>query len=498
MEKSIKTLRNSEKAITLIALVITIIVLLILAGISISMLSGDNSILQKATEAKQVNDKAKVIEQARLDILAKMAEKRGEDLEEDEIKTILGTYFNNVPEDLSDLTKVLTPKNCSYTVNLSEVLNGVNIATSEDTGVKDKNGTVIASTTETTPFLPDPSNDEITNNDLSTGLTIKDGNNNEWVWIEVPKSVTASATDDAGIKTALENYVYVQSAKNADGTDTGSPLLTKTSGEEATKDYKTTTAGYTDTHYDGCGLSSGDYATKYSAMLNSIKANGGFYIGKYEAGYELPQGSTNFRSDSNKSSTSDHTAVIKQDAYPYNYVTCSQAEDLAEGFATGTKTTTLMFGIQWDLVLKHLNNKGISVADLPSDSGDWGNYYDTNKTFTVTRGKYWDFMNYSDGFVNLASRSSKTVPSNAPVALSTGATTRNMKKNIYDLAGNMFEWTLEKASISGVPCASRGGSFVVTGSYNPASYRGSRNATDSGYDYRFSCFTLLNMCSTKY
>ena len=49
MEKIIK--ETNEKGITLIALVITIIVLLILAGISISMLSGNNSILQRATDA---------------------------------------------------------------------------------------------------------------------------------------------------------------------------------------------------------------------------------------------------------------------------------------------------------------------------------------------------------------------------------------------------------------------------------------------------------------
>ena len=52
MEKFLK----QKKGITLIALVITIIVLLILAGISISMLSGDNSILQKAIEAKNKTD----------------------------------------------------------------------------------------------------------------------------------------------------------------------------------------------------------------------------------------------------------------------------------------------------------------------------------------------------------------------------------------------------------------------------------------------------------
>ena len=59
---------NNRKGITLIALVITIIVLLILAGISISMLSGDNSILTRGAEAKTSSDKATIEEELRLAI----------------------------------------------------------------------------------------------------------------------------------------------------------------------------------------------------------------------------------------------------------------------------------------------------------------------------------------------------------------------------------------------------------------------------------------------
>ena len=49
-------LRKNNRGITLIALVVTIIVLLILAGISISMLTGQNGILNRATEAKELSD----------------------------------------------------------------------------------------------------------------------------------------------------------------------------------------------------------------------------------------------------------------------------------------------------------------------------------------------------------------------------------------------------------------------------------------------------------
>ena len=127
---------SNFSGITLIALVITVIVLLILAGISISMLSGNNSILQKATQAKENTERTQIIENARLDILACITDKKGNDLTADEIKEILGIYFtsNTIPEDLTDLTQEMTTKSGTYKVKLSEVLNGANIASPTETG----------------------------------------------------------------------------------------------------------------------------------------------------------------------------------------------------------------------------------------------------------------------------------------------------------------------------------------------------------------------------
>ena len=61
-----KRLEGKNKGITLIALVITIIVLLILAGISIAMLTGENGILTKADEAKRETRRQEIIESAKL------------------------------------------------------------------------------------------------------------------------------------------------------------------------------------------------------------------------------------------------------------------------------------------------------------------------------------------------------------------------------------------------------------------------------------------------
>lgn len=132
MENRTKKSLKTSNGITLIALVITIIVLLILAGISISMLSGDNSILQKATDAKTNTERANVIELAKTDILGQIAENKGETISETELKTILGKYFeefnDELPEDLSGTTITLTAKEVygGYTnIALSDIYNGL-------------------------------------------------------------------------------------------------------------------------------------------------------------------------------------------------------------------------------------------------------------------------------------------------------------------------------------------------------------------------------------
>ena len=132
MKKSIKTLKNSEKAITLISLVVTIIVLLILAGISISMLSGDNGLLTRTTDAKERSGRAEVIEKAKLDVLAQIAENKGETISKDQLKTILNEYFLNInnleiPDDLSssDITLNANETYGGYqNISLSDIYNG--------------------------------------------------------------------------------------------------------------------------------------------------------------------------------------------------------------------------------------------------------------------------------------------------------------------------------------------------------------------------------------
>ena len=430
--------RNS--GITLVALIITIIVLLILAAVSIATLTGENGILTRANDSKKQTEIASVKEQAQLDIVNWIAERleNGEDttLDDTIIKNIIETanasntdkYYKELQSD-----KIITPS--GYEILYSELYSNGNGGSGETGG--------LPSTDETQPYLPDD-NSTVIEDDLEKGVVVKDGNDNEWVWIVVPKSVTASSTTDGDIENALIGY--------------------------ATK-YR---SSYTDTWYEGCGLSQSKYEENYSKMLQSIKANGGFYIGKYEVG-----------SFDNPVTSSDNTrqAVIQQGAYPYNYVTCSQAEEIAEGLATGGKTSTLMFGIQWDLVLAYLESKGVPAADLNDDSSSWGNY--ANNSFPVAEGNKYAIYNQSTSQLG----EWNPVPSDYEkpnsgteswVLLSTGAVEDNSKMNIYDLAGNVYEWTLEKSTRTDYPGAIRGGRYYSNGSVNPAYHRNNYSTSDSG------------------
>ena len=331
-------------------------------------------------------------------------------------------------------------------------------------------------TDETKPYLPSGfTKDENTN--LDNGLVIRDGTGNEYVWVEVPTSIydnadyntetntgdkkPASKDDAEKIEYCLKKYA---SAYRKDGF-----------ADEYIED--TTTGWFTDkTAYDNAK----------NTMLKSVYENGGFYVGRYEAGI-------------NESRTSDETEptatpLSQQNMCPYTYITRTQAKQLAEKVNSGGYTSSLMFGIQWDLMLAHIQNKGgVDVTTLTNDSTNIGNYYNNKWNVTNDKAKYNE-----DGTEWKNCPYQKTTETG--ILLTTGASETFAKMNIYDVAGNVFEWTLEGnqnatvvsstgirlASLinskvspirmavadASIPCVDRGGYYNSYGAYGPASYRG--------------------------
>ena len=89
---------KEKKGITLIALIITIIVLLILAGISINLIMGDNSIIKKSKTAGMKTDRAEIIEESKTEIAGYQTENLDNRISKSQLKEILDKYFKEVPE----------------------------------------------------------------------------------------------------------------------------------------------------------------------------------------------------------------------------------------------------------------------------------------------------------------------------------------------------------------------------------------------------------------
>lgn len=89
------------------------------------MLSGDNGVLQRATDASEKTDKQQIIEEAQIDIMALKTSKLGDDISEEELEELLSPKYGTLStEEKRTIDKKLTTKNEKYVIPVSSIYNG--------------------------------------------------------------------------------------------------------------------------------------------------------------------------------------------------------------------------------------------------------------------------------------------------------------------------------------------------------------------------------------
>ena len=392
-----------NKGITLIALIITIIILLILVGVSINLaIKGD---LFGSAEKAVNGTNAKVEEQQ--------------------------TAVDELMGELDEVEKEIEEQQRQ-----------------QEEAEKQKNlpGTRV---TENTKYIRDGKTAWIPKGFTVSGIKSEQSIDNGLVIYDIPEGITPDWTNPDSVKTKYNQFVWIPvEVKSTDTEDNIASFYRSAWAENASTGGERTTGlstNYTEPYsYDTTNNydQTNGIADQITELTKSIYKYGGFYIGRYEAGTAAPRTS---------GSSQTEEFVVQQDKYPYIYITWGKSmSDVSEGAvylcnnlysSTNTNygaTSMLCSGASWDSMLDFIKDSSHSVTD----STTWGNY-NNSETYKIYRGSL-----YNSAWSTVNTTTGTDVTQSTSILLTTGVTERNSSKNIYDVAGNMSEWTTESYSSS--------------------------------------------------
>ena len=417
-----------NKGVTLIALAVTIVVMLILAGVTISVLNGENGIVKQAQKAKEESKIKELKEKVRIDIAGKRVENINGELRVSVLKEILDKYFDNVPVEtqITSETKLKAKEEYGkYEMKISDIDVGEITYETSYTIFKDVNGEQVLIPEG---YIVSENSDE---NIVNKGLVISDSRGNEYVWI--------SCTVDSSSNKL--QYKRTEWGVEKDGTDNSRAIK----DELTLKDIDVT---YSKTDTDN-GINeeiSKEIVAQINAEKESIKKYGGYYIGRYEVGKD------------------NKTAVIKAEQEPYVNIKWSKAYELAKGIGGGEGATTyLCSSYSWDTAINFIQNTtGKNYAtSIIGFNGNWKSQEVKDSSGKVIK------------------------PVNTAQRLNTGLTTALC--NIYDMGGNVGEFTTELNPGMSETVVLRGGG---NNNFIPAGYRWdlSSGFASSNYGFRATLF----------
>ena len=301
--------------------------------------------------------------------------------------------------------------------------------------------------TENTKYVSDGKTAWIPKGFTVSGISSEQSINNGLVIYDIPEGTTVDWTNPDSVKTKYNQFVWIPVEVKSTDTENSIASFYRSEWTANASTGGDRTAGlstnYTEPDSTNDTADKTGIADQITELTKSIYKYGGFYIGRYEAG-----------STTERTSDSSQTApfVVQQDKYPYNDVIWGKStSDVSEGAVylcnnlytpTNTNygaTSMLCSGASWDSMLDFIKDSSHSVTD----STTWGNY-SNSETYTINRGKYAVFNTSTyklEKFQDVGNEYSKE--KDKSILLTTGATERNCSRNIYDAAGNCWEWTTE-------------------------------------------------------
>ena len=447
---------TKEQGITLVALVITIVILIILATITINVAFGEGGLIERAQQAKELTEQATKEEEEKLnavmseygDLINGINEGStgANEVDPGPVEPeITGTPIADIKgQEQQDTTKVKAP------IEPNE--DGAEPGTPEEQGNLYVPGGFQIKSDST--------------NYINEGIVITDGTN-EFVWIPVSSAQLADMYQETSVQLSTvtdmtpvttDRYSKLRDEDTGEIMDTAThkpgteeyrepDILTSTSEGDAWPENLATIKSVFASELEEYGVDTSSNQTdaqvlnawaqmlvdEYNETYRSIVTYGGFYIGRYEI-------SGSVESPIVKQGGTVLTADVAGNWYNLKKA-CNNVVN------NENAVSEMIYGNQWDYVLNWLVETGAKTqTEVYDDSSSWGNYTNYNEANPDNQ---------------VTDAGTKILPA--------GSSDYWCANNIYDLAGNAYEWTQEADSTNFR--VYRGGHYYFTGSSYPASNR---------------------------
>ena len=389
--------------------------MLILAGITISLVFSENGIIAKAREAAEKTNQAVINEQEQMNevgtIIDNMLNGIGESTPpKPEGPEMPEGWDGNKVNAVESADKVVVPVPKGYT------------ASSVATENKVSEGFVIYENTN-----GEDKKEEVNDNNKDTARTTR----NQFVWVPVANPSEMYGTDKDGKKWGKLYEFSASGITPLNWTEQdGVMSITATSGSDSYREPDVVDSDSSNS------ITISQLETEFNDMITSVEKYGGFYIGRYETG-NLSQ---------------EKATVVKNNTDIGNQTWYSMYKK-AKGIAVNNNvTSSMIWGSQWDATMRWMYNSGNEEKKKYTyDSTGKGNYSGTN--------------------------------GNQPIA--TGSIEAYAVNNIYDMAGNVNDWTIE--AYGTILRDGRGGYYRNNGNSGPASIRSTNGSNEQQRRPWLSC-----------